>query len=103
MGQLIAVTEKRSPRQDVVRFETDRAITGMAHERYLPGDVITGTRPPDRLARLLLEFTGVDSVHIHGNIITVDLGPGATTQGMAEAIEDLFIHYKPGVQPSIIG
>ena len=34
MGQLITVTEKSSARRDIVRFETNRALTGMGHERY---------------------------------------------------------------------
>ena len=102
MGQLITVTEKPSARHGVVRFETNRALTGMAHERYRTIDDTFGTRPPDVLARALFEHGGVQSVSVHGNIVTVELRPGAGTEGMAVLIEDLFIHYKPGVAPSIV-
>jgi hypothetical protein len=91
MGMLITVTE----------FETNRALTGMAHERYVAGETVEGTRPPDLAARALFAHGGAQSVHVHGNQINVELAPGASTDGMAEAIADLFIHYKPGVTPSL--
>jgi hypothetical protein len=34
MGMLISVVEKPSAKHGIVRFETNRALTGMAHERY---------------------------------------------------------------------
>ena len=101
MGMLITVTEKPSARHGIVRFETNRAITGMGHERYHSGDDAFGTRPPDVLARALFEHGGTESVHVHGNEVTVVLRDGATTDGMAMLIQNLFIHYKPGVTPSI--
>ena len=101
MGMLISVVEKPSARHGVVRFETNRALTGMAHERYRSVDDTFGTRPPDVLARGLFERGGVDSVHVHGNVITVELRSGGSTEGMATLIQDLFIHYKPGVTPSL--
>jgi hypothetical protein len=101
MGQLITVTEKPSARHGVVRFETNRALTGMAHERYTSLEDAWGPRPPDVVARGLLEGGNAAAVHIHGNQITVELRPGAATTGMAELIADLFIHYKPGVLPSM--
>ena len=101
MGQLITVTEKPSARHGVVRFETNRAITGMGHERYNSIDDICENRPPDVLARKLFETGKIASLHIHGNIVTAELRNGANTQGMATIIEDLFIHYKPGVVPSL--
>ncbi|MFN0144100.1 MAG: hypothetical protein ACKVP6_11755 [Mycobacterium sp.] len=103
MGMLITVTEKKGARHGTVRFETNRAITGMGHERYSVGDAVLGQRPPDELARRLFALGTVDTVHIHGNQITVELAPGGTSDGMSDLIEDLFIHYTPGVQPSIIG
>jgi hypothetical protein len=38
---------------------------------------------------------------VHGNQVLVELAAGGTTEGMAELISDLFIHYKPGVTPSL--
>ena len=34
MGQPITVTEKPGDRDDVVRFDLNRSLTGMGHERY---------------------------------------------------------------------
>ena len=101
MGMLINVTEKPSARHGVVRFETNRALTGMGHERYKSLADIIGVRPPDLVAKVLFEQGGASAVSIHGNQVTVELRPGGSTAGMAEAISDVFIHYKPGVLPSI--
>jgi scaffold Nfu/NifU family protein len=101
MGQPITVVEKPSVSPDIVRFETNRSLTGMGHERYFSRDDAVGHRPPDELARRLFDCGGVEAVHIYSNVITVDLTPGASTDGMADLIRDLFIHYREGVKPSI--
>ena len=101
MGQPITVVEKRSPRPGLVRFEINRSLTGMGHERYRSADDAMGDRPPDVLARRLFERGGVASVHVFSNVITVELAEGATSEGIRELIEELFIHYREGVQPSI--
>lgn len=102
MGLAIHVTEHPTRTPGVVRFETDRSFTGMGHERYTaPPDPLLD-RPADRVARVLFEHGGVERVHVYGNEVTVQLAPGATTDGMAERIHDLFIHYRDGVQPTVI-
>ncbi len=101
MGQPITVVEKPSSRPGVVRFEINRTLTGMGHERYRSPQHATGERPPDVLARRLFERGGVTAVHIFSNVITVELAGGTTTEGLRELIEELFIHYREGVQPSI--
>jgi len=101
MGQPITVVEKRSPRPGLVRFEINRSLTGMGHERYRSADDATGDRPPDVLARRLFERGGVAGVHVFSNVITVALAEGATSEGIRELVEELFIHYREGVQPSI--
>ncbi|MDP9387219.1 MAG: NifU N-terminal domain-containing protein [Actinomycetota bacterium] len=101
MGQPIAVVQKPSSRPGVVRFEINRSLTGMGHERYRSPADATGDRPPDVLARRLFEHGGVDAVHVFSNVITVDLAEGGTGEGMRELIEELFLHYRDGVQPSI--
>ena len=75
MGQSIVVNEKPSSNPGVIRFETNRALTGMDHERYLAGQDIWGHRPPDELARRLLDKPSVAGVQINGNMVTVDLTP----------------------------
>lgn len=100
MGQPIAVTRKPTDTPNRVRFEINRTLTGMGHERYTSLDDVLGDRPPDLLARRLLESGSVRSVHIYSNVITVDHAPGADVGALEDAIRGLYIHYKEGVQPS---
>jgi hypothetical protein len=93
MGQPIVVTEKPSSYPGVTRYETNRAFTGMGHERYRRGTEVWGNRPPDDLARLLLAQDSVDGLQINGNIITVDLAKGYTSEGLQEIIENLYLFY----------
>ena len=51
------------------------------------------------LARRLLETGQVESVHIYGNIVTVDLRKGYTGDSLEPIIEDLYIYYRPGFVP----
>lgn len=97
MGQPVSVIEKPSNQGGVVRYEINRTLTGMGHERYLADQVVEGDRPPDELARRLFERGGIDGIHINSNMITVHLARGADTEGIAEIIEDLYTHYRPGV------
>jgi hypothetical protein len=101
MGQPITAVQKPTPQPDVVRFELNRSLTGMGHERYRSLADVKGDRPPDRLARALLEQPGVAAVHIYSNVVTVDLAGRSDGDGLRELIEGLFIHYREGVTPSI--
>ena len=101
MGQPITVTEKPTTKPGIVRFEINRSLTGMGHERYRSVADATGDRPPDVLARRLFEHGGIDAVHIYSNMITVDLSKGFEGTELGDVIRDLFIHYTEGVQPSI--
>lgn len=98
MGQPVTVIEKPSARKGVVRFETNRVLTGTGHERYRTGDVVDGVYPSDELARRLFAHGGIDGVHVNSNVITVDVAKGGTTEGVAEIIEDLYTYYRPGVE-----
>lgn len=93
MGQPIVVNEIPSSYPGVIRFETNRALTGMGHERYLAGTEIWGERPPDELARQLFARGGVGGVHINSNVITVDVNKGYDAAGMKAIIENLYIVY----------
>ena len=100
MGQPVTVVQKPSTTPGVILFEANRSLTGMGHEHYSAGDDISGIRPPDELARRLIEHGGVDSVHVNSNVITVTVSAGGADQeGLRELIEELFIHYRPGVEP----
>lgn len=94
MGQPITVVEKRGVRHDVVRFELNRSLTGMGHERFRSREEAAGTGPAAELARRLFDHGGVEAVHVYSNVVTVDLAPGASTEGMADIIRDLFLFYR---------
>ena len=99
MGQPITVTEKPSASPGVVRFETNRTLTGMGHDRYASADDATGDRVVDELARRLFTTGKVAGLHVYSNQVTVDLAKGATADGLADVIHGLFVHYVPGVVP----
>ncbi len=101
MGQPITAVEKKTSRPGVVRFDLNRSLTGMGHERYLSVADAIGDRPCDELARRLFAHGGVDAVHMYSNEITIDLAKGADREGLREIIEGLYIHYTEGVQPSL--
>jgi len=103
MGQSIAVSEKPTGRRGVVRFEVNRPLTGMGHERYRTLDDCSGDRPPDVLARRLLERGGVNAVHVYGNQVTVEIEPFGSTDGLIEIVRGLFTHYLDGVEPKTFG
>ena len=99
MGQPISVVRKPSSRPALVRFEINRTLTGTGHERYRHDVPVSGERPPDELARRLFDNGGIASVHIHSNIVDVELEAGGSADGVEDIIRELYIHYKPGVMP----
>ncbi|HVE46963.1 MAG TPA: hypothetical protein VNA57_09500 [Acidimicrobiales bacterium] len=101
MGQPVEVVQKPSTKPWIVRFDINRSLTGMGHEKYRSIEDAQGDRPPDVLARRLFERGGIISVHVYSNTITVELAHGVSSDGLREMIEQLFIHYRDGVQPSI--
>ena len=100
MGQLITVVEKPTSRPDVVRFDLNRSLSGMSHERFVAGVKIKGERPVDELARRLIASGSVEGVHIYSNVVTVELAPGADSDGLADIIHGLFTYYVEGVTPA---
>ena len=99
MGQPITVVEKPSSRTVVVRYETNRALTGMGHERYRAGDEILGTAPADELARRLFDRGGITGVHVNGNVVTVELAEAeAEAEGIDEVIASLYLYWVEGVE-----
>ncbi len=81
------------------RFEINRSITGMGHDRYVRGEPILGDRPSDQLARTLLAHGGIDRVSINSNVITVEVARGGLDiDEVTELIGDLFTYYRPGVE-----
>lgn len=109
MGQPISVVRKPTSNPSTLRFEINRTLTGMGHERYLSGADIAGDRPPDELARRLFAVGGIRSVHIYSNVIAVNIAStsepvdDAAAAAFEDVIRQLYIHYKPGVTPSFSG
>ena len=96
MGQPITVVRKPSPNPGLVRYEINRSLTGMSHERYRSRDDAVGPRPVDELARRLFDHGGIDAIHVNSNVITVDLAGGYTGEGLDEVIGTLFRFYIEG-------
>ena len=101
MGQPVTVIEKQSATPGVVRFEINRSISGMGIERYASREAAFGDKPTVELARRLFDHGGVAGITVNSNVITVDLEPGATTAGMKEIIEELFLYYREGVEVAV--
>ncbi|MEM9033429.1 MAG: NifU N-terminal domain-containing protein [Actinomycetota bacterium] len=94
MGEPVNVAVHETARPGVVRFETDRPLTGMGHRSYSSSDDWRSAEDPaDELARALFERGGVDHVHVYGNVITVELAKGGTHDGIAELLGEMFLHY----------
>jgi Scaffold protein Nfu/NifU N terminal len=97
MGQQVAVTERPSPRPGVMRFETNRSLTGMGHEHFSSISDAIGPRPAAAIARQLLATGKVDSVYVYGNIITVDVTKGYTAEGLGDVVRNMYQYWKPGM------
>ena len=99
MGQPVAVEEKQGASPSVVRFETNRSLTGMGHERFASAAEAVGSRSAAVLARRLFETGKVAGVHVFSNIVTVTLAPGASSSGLEDVVRDLYQYWKPGMTP----
>ena len=99
MGQLVAVEHKAGGVSTIVRFETNRSLTGMGHERFTSAAEAKGPRPAAVIARRFFEAGHVSWVHVYGNIITASLEAGASQAGLNEIVRDLYQYWKPGMVP----
>jgi hypothetical protein len=98
MGQQVGVVERPSPRPGLLRLETNRSLTGMGHERFATMADAVGPRPAAVVARQLLSTGKVDSVHIYGNVISVDVAKGYTADGLADIVRNMYQYWKPGME-----
>lgn len=105
MGQPVIVVEKQSSRPGLVRFETNRTLSGMGHERFLASDTtahaVSAVTPSAELARRLFATGQVDGVHVYQNMITVDLATGSNSAGLGDIVRDLHQYWKPGMVPRL--
>jgi len=95
MGQPINVVEKPSSTPGLARFEINRSLTGMGHERYASVEDILDDRPVDELARRLFASGGVTQVQANGSVIIVHLADGWTGSQLLDVIRGLYIYYPP--------
>src|SRR6266508_6296655 len=77
-----------STRPNIVRFEINRPLSGMGHERYVAGRPIDDHRPVDELARRLFERGGIDAIHVNGSVVTVDMAKGGSDDGLIDVIRE---------------
>jgi hypothetical protein len=99
MGQPVAVIEKPSTLPGIVRFESNRTLTGMGHERFASSGEAVGPRPAAELARRLFATGRVAGVHVYANVITVDLAKGYDSSGLGDVVRDLHKYWMPGMEP----
>ena len=99
MGQLVGVVEKQSATPGVVRFELNRSLSGMGHERFTSAADALGPRPAAALARDLFATGRVAGIHIYGNVVTVDLARGHDSTGLIDIVREMYRYWKPGVEP----
>jgi hypothetical protein len=101
MGQMVGVVERNSTTPGVVRFELNRSLSGMGHERFASVVEAIGSKPSAALARQLFATGKVDSVHVYGNIVTVDVAKGYDSSGLADIVREMYRYWKPGVEPPV--
>jgi hypothetical protein len=93
MGQPITVVQKPSRTPGIARFEINRSLTGMGHERYGSVEDILASRPVDELARRLFATGGVQAVHVNNSVITVQLAEGWSGDQLVDVIRGLYVYY----------
>lgn len=99
MGQPVAVIQKPSTTPGIVRFETNRTLTGMGHERFQSTIDAVGDTPAAELARRLFGSGRVAAVHVYANIVTVELARGFDASGIDAIVANLYQYWKPGMKP----
>ena len=99
MGQLVGVVEKQSAVPGIVRYELNRSLSGMGHERYTSMSEAYGDTPGAMLARMMFETGKVASVHVYANVVTVDIAKGYDSSGLGDLVTEMYRYWKPGVQP----
>ena len=99
MGQPVVVIPRPSSQPGLLRFEANRSLTGMGHEHYASLEEAAGSGSAPTLARRLLQTGQVETVHMFGNMVTVDLRKGFSGDSLAPVIEDLYTYYTEGFVP----
>ncbi len=98
MGQLVGVVEKPTTTPGVVRFELNRSLTGMGHERFASAADASGHTPAAALAREMFATGKVDAVHVYANVVTIDVAKGHDAGGLSDLVREMYRYWKPGVE-----
>ncbi len=101
MGQMVSVVEKRSSTPGIVRFESNRTLTGQGHERFRSAADAIGPRPAAELARRLFATGQIEGLHVYSNIVTVNLSRGFAGDGLYDIVRELYQYWKPGMEPAV--
>jgi hypothetical protein len=99
VGQPVDVTETPSSTEGVVRFQLNRSLTGMGHERFASQAEASGVTPAAELARRLYATGQVDAVHVYSNIVTVELARGGDPDPLNDVIRTMYRYWQPGMKP----
>ena len=91
--------EKPSSAPGIVRFELNRSLSGMGHERFASVREAVGPTPSASLARELFATGKVAAVHVYGNMVTVDIEKGYDSSGLTDIVREMYRYWKPGVRP----
>ena len=97
MGQPVTFLTTTSPKPGVLRFELNRSLTGMGHERYRAGEEIRGNHSADVLASRIFAAGDIETIHMYGSMVTVYLAsndPG----DLETVLRELYTYYVPGVE-----
>jgi hypothetical protein len=98
---IVRVSRPKPEQPEYIRFEIDRRLTGSGHESYDEPPSADSTRPSDVLARELFATKLVKCVHVFSNIVTIrTMGESVQEDTLRDAVEQLFVHYRPGVKPT---
>lgn len=100
MGQKIEVVAT-SVIGAVAVFDTDRSLSGQDGERYRSAEAAAdGTTFPAELAGRLFELSGISSVYVTSNVVSVERDGGWSEDDLtavSQVISDFFLFYVPSV------
>lgn len=82
-----------------MRFELNRSLTGMGHERFRSPAEASGHTPAAMLAQRLFASGQVDAVHVYSNIVTVELASGGKPDPLSEIVRTMYRYWQPGMKP----
>ena len=97
MGQQVAVTERPSPRPGVLRFETNRSLTGMGHEHFKSmSDAVGHGRPPRWPANCCRRARSTRCTSTATS--SRSTSEGFNADGLGDVVRNMYQYWKPGME-----